>query len=88
MSYNNREYIPKNITTAVTTAVFSGKGTLQAITVNTTANDIITIQDGSTTIGILKANIAEDTYWYNTKIAGGLNIITASTPDITVTYTK
>lgn len=88
MSYNNKEYIPKYITTSATTTVFTGKGILQAVTINTTANDTIIIKDGTTVIATLKANIAEGTYWYNTTIANSLIIVTATTPDITVTYTK
>lgn len=88
MTYNNREYRPTNITTGTTTSVFSGKGVLQAVTVNTTAAGTIIIKDGTTVVATLKSSIAEGTYWFNTTIAGGLNIVTGSTSDITVTWVQ
>lgn len=88
--YNNREYDSKHITSATTTVIFTGKGVLQAVTVNTTANGIITITDGSigSVKGILKASVAEGTYWYNISMASGCSIVTAGASDLTVTYAQ
>lgn len=88
-----REYQATNINSATTTQVFSGKGILQAITVNTTAAGAITIVDaiGAAVIpvvGVLKSSVAEGTYWYNCAISTGLKIITAAASDITVTWQK
>lgn len=88
--YNNREYKPTHISTNTTTTVFTGKGILQAITVNTTAAGAITISDGSvgTVYAVLKSSVAEGTYWYNLTCASGLTITTAASSDITVTWAQ
>ena len=90
--YNTREYQKTYIATATTTQVATGRGVLQAITVNTTSNGAISIIDdtsGSTVnIGSLKASVAEGTYWYNCSFAKGLRIITAGASDITVTWAQ
>ncbi len=88
MSYNNREYQKTNITTNTTTAVFTGRGTLHTIVINTTAAGSITLQDGSTAFAVLKASIGEGTYTYDVSIANGLNVVTAGASDVTVTWTK
>lgn len=79
-----------NITTATTTTVKSGRGTLGRIVVNTTAAGSITIYDAltatGTKIGTLKASIAEGTYTYECRFLIGLTIVTAGTSDITVTF--
>lgn len=90
--YNNREYVPTNIATNTTTQVATGKGILQAITVNTAAAGSIKIIDNTTgstaNIGTLKASVAEGTYWYNVTFAVGLRIITAGATDITVSWAQ
>lgn len=83
-----KEYVPTNITTGTTTAVFAGKGLLHTIVVNTTAAGSIIIKDGTTVLGTLKASVAEGTYIYDCSIAGGLNIVTAAASDVTVTWQK
>lgn len=79
-----------HITTGATTDVLVGQGRLVSITVNTSAAGTITIQDYNSaitaTIGILKASVAEGTYWYNTIMARGIRIITGAASDVTVTY--
>lgn len=86
--YNAREYNHTNITTNVTTAIFTGKGILQAITINTAAAGTIIIKDGTVVVGTIKASAAEGTYWYNTTIAANLSVVTAASTDITVTWTQ
>lgn len=90
MSQLRDNYKILNITTATTTQVDTGQGQLVAITVNTTANGAISLIDntgGSTAnIGTMKANIAENTYWYLYNYVAGLRIITAGASDITVIY--
>lgn len=89
---NNKEYQYTNITTATTTQVFSGRGTLHSIVVNTTAAGTIIIADSasSTTpaVGTLKASVAEGDYIYDVVISTGLRIITAAASDITVCWAK
>jgi hypothetical protein len=86
--YNNKEYQYTNITTNTTTEVFTGKGILQAITINTTAAGAITIQDGGVALGVLVSNATVGTYWYNIAISDGLDIVTGASSDITVTWSK
>lgn len=79
-----------NITTATTTTVKSGRGTLAGIVVNTTAAGTITIYDNTaasgTKIGTLKASVGEGTYTYNCRFGTGLTIVTAAASDITVIW--
>lgn len=85
----------KNITTttngsATLSLVKSGAGFLHAIIVNTTANGAITIYDNTaqsgTKIGTLKASVAEGTYQYDVKFSNGLTVVTATNPNITISY--
>lgn len=89
---NNREYQYTNIAAGATTQVFTGRGLLQAITVNTTAAGTIKLIDntaGSTAnVGTIVASASPGTYWYNCSIANGLRIITAAASDITVTWAQ
>lgn len=85
-----KEYKPTYISTGATTQVATGKGVLQAITVNSPAAGTITIIDGTSgstaNIGVLKSGVAEGTYWFNCTFANGLRIITGAASDITVTW--
>ena len=80
------------ITTATTTQVFSGTGTLHAIVVNTTAAGTIGIVDNITgttvNIGSLKSNVAEGTYFYEVVCKLGCRIVTGASSDITVVWSK
>lgn len=88
MLINGNDYA--YISTATTTQVYTGPCVLVAITVNTTAAGAISIIDntsGSTVnVGILKASVAEGTYYYNLAFKNGIRIITAGASDITVAY--
>lgn len=90
--YNNREYLYTNITSGTTTQVFTGRGLLQAITINTTANGSIKVIDSTSSntanVATIKASAAEGTYLYNVAISSGLRIITAAASDITVSWTQ
>jgi len=83
-------YKVAHISSAATTQVDTGNGSLIAIVVNTTAAGAISVIDntaGSTVnIASLKASIAENTYWFLTAYAAGLRIITAAASDISVIY--
>lgn len=92
--YNTREYNATPISSATTTTVVTGKGILQAITVGTTAAGAITVYglsngtNNSGTPNVLKASIAEGTYWYNATFATSLIIVTAGASGVTVTWTQ
>ena len=79
-----------NIKTATTTVVKTGAGVLHKIVVNTTAAGTIVVYDNTagsgSTIGTLKASVAENTYIYDTPFTTGLTIVTGAASDITVTY--
>lgn len=89
---NNQEYQYKYISTNTTTQVFTGKGILHAIVVNTTAAGAVTIIDGTAgttgNVGILKSSVAEGTYQYHVSISAGLRIVTAASSDITICYSQ
>lgn len=76
--------------------VFTGRGILRSVVVNTTANAAINISDALLTVssgtsgnvGILKANVAEGTYRYDVSISQGLTIARAGASDITVCWAK
>ncbi len=92
MAFNQDENQYTHIATNTTTQVFSGKGRLHSIVVNTTAAGAITLADvvSNTTpaIAILKSSIAEGTYLFDIAISAGLCITTAAASDITVCWSK
>jgi len=89
---NNREYQYTNITSGATTQVFTGRGLLQAITINTTAAGTIKIIDNTSgttaNVGTIVASAGIGTYWFNCSISSGLRIVTAAASDITVTWAQ
>lgn len=73
------------------TQVATGPCTLESITVNLTSAWTIGIIDGvagsTPNVGLLKASVAEKTYYYNTRLANGLRIAySGHGGDITVTW--
>lgn len=82
----------KNITDTTTSSalVKSGAGTLHAIVVNTTAAGTVTVYDNTsgtgTTVGQLKASVAEGTYIYDCDFSTGLYVLPAAVGDYTVVY--
>lgn len=83
---NNYTYI----STATTTQVATGRGTLKAIVVGETAAGSIKIIDGTsgttTNLGELKASIAEGRYEFDCIFSAGLRIVTAGASKITVVW--
>lgn len=89
MNPQGNEYT--RISTGTTTNI--GLGTnrivLKSIIVNTTAAGTITVKDGSGTVGVLKASIAEGEYSYGPEgiiIGGGCTIVTGAASDLTVVW--
>ena len=81
----------KHIATATTTQVFTGRATLVAIVVNTTAAGAITIYDEigadvTNSIGILQASVLPGTFLYNITMGKGIKIVTAGASDVTIVY--
>jgi hypothetical protein len=90
--YNTREYQYTNTTGAATTQVFTGRGTLQAITINTTSGGSIKLIDNTSgttaNIGTLVLSAPVGTYWYNCSVSKGLRIVTAGASDITISWSQ
>jgi hypothetical protein len=87
---NGGNYAGKYISTATTTQVKTGAGTLIAIVVGTTSAGTIKIIDGTagSTVNVceLQASILPGTYMFNTTFESGLRIVTAGASLITVIY--
>jgi len=79
-------YLYNHIATATTTTITASQGILHSIVVNTSDNGAITVSDANGTIAILKKEVVEGTFLYDVSFNGYLEIITANTTDITVTY--
>lgn len=81
------------ISTATTTNVFVGQGTLKKIILTETAAGTITIYDetagGTTTVvAVLKASIVEGEYEFDVALGKGLQIVTAGASKLTVVYNR
>jgi hypothetical protein len=83
-----------HISTATTTtigATATSRICLKTITVNTTAAGTVTIKDGSATVAVLKASVAEGAYFYGDHgivIGSGCTIVTAAASDLTVVWSN
>ena len=86
--FNNQEYQKTYIATSATSVIFSGRGTLQGVSVNTTAASIITLYDGASPFAVLQASILPGGYQQNVVIGNGLTVVTAGSPNITVMWTQ
>jgi hypothetical protein len=86
--YNNREYQKTYINTSASSSIFSGRGTLGGVCVNTTASGSITLYDGTSPFAILKASIAENEYCKDILISNGLIVSTNAASDLTVKWVK
>lgn len=84
----------RNITTATTTLVKSGAGTLRSVTVNAlgTVASTVTLYDNTAGSGTKIATISSlsvlGTLTYEASFAAGLTVVTTGTvaPDVTVSY--
>lgn len=79
-----------NISTATTTLVRTGAGTLLRVTLNEPATGAITVFDSLTGAGDTIATIASGTVAghidYNCRVATGITIVTAMADDVTVVF--
>lgn len=84
----SRAYTPTYISTATTTVVKSGTGILGSITVGETAAGAITVYDNTSAAGqviaVLKASVAEQTYFFEASFSTGCTVVTAAASKITV----
>ncbi len=90
--YNNREYNPTHLSTGSTSQVFTGKGIVRGISINTGSAVAFGVYDGlastSTAIAIFKASAAEGMYLLDATIARGLYVTYGAGGDYTVLWTK
>lgn len=80
-----------HISTATTTVVRSGKGTLRSLIINTAAAGTITIYDNTSAAGQVIAVIAASApigsnFYYDIAVTTGITIVTGAATDITVCY--
>lgn len=74
------------ITTATTTAVKAGTGTLHRIVIGATTAFTITVNDGLGTKLVLGASYPVGSYELNIECVGKIEIVTGGASDITVTW--
>jgi hypothetical protein len=78
------------ISTATTTVVKSGRGTLGKIIITETAAGAITVYDNTaasgTTLAVFKASVVEGSYEFNIRFLTGLTVVTAGASKLTVTW--
>lgn len=86
--YNNLEFQKTYITTTTSSSIFTGRGTLHGVCVNTTATGTITLIDGTSPFAVLQASILPGTYVEHVVIANSLTISTTGSPDITIKWVK
>ena len=76
--------------------IFSGRGLLRAVVINTTAassivltDDLLTASAGTSgNIGVIQASALPGTYRYDISISKGLTVYSAGSSDITVCWAK
>ena len=89
--FNTPEYNYTYVSSGSTSQIFSGKGVLFGLSVNSTFASSVVLYDGiaSTTQPIvsLKASVAEQTFIYNCSISSGL-YITYGAGNYTVLWAK
>ncbi len=82
-----------HISTATTTNIGIGTNriTLKAVLINTSAAGTVTVKDGTSTVAVFKASIAEGQYLFGRDgivIGGGCTIVTGAASDVTVIWTN
>lgn len=93
---NRQEFEYTKISSASDTQIFTGRGLLHTVVVNTTAAGAINLTDAiltassgtSGTVGILQASVLPGTFLYDISIANGLTVATAAGSNITVCWAK
>lgn len=86
--YNNREYQKTYINTSASTTVFTGRGNLGGIMLNTTSTGTITLIDGTSPFAVLAASFPVGEYMQGAVISKSLIVSTAGASDITILWTK
>lgn len=89
MGYNNREYEQYNLVNGASPSVtlFTGKGILHSVVINTPSPAAITLTDGGSPVAIITAAPVGDIQ-YDIVIAKSLVVNAASSPNVVITYTQ
>lgn len=82
-----------HISSAGTNQVSPDRSTLIRVVINTTSTGTVTIADANTTttgttIAVLKASVAEQTFEYGVTMAFGIRIVSTGSSDITAVYRR
>ncbi len=89
--YNNRQYQYTLISGVSQNQIFTGRGTFHGVVVGSTSIAALKIGDAitgtSSTVGTLKASIAEGDYLYDASISAGLRITLDGTTSAPGSYT-
>lgn len=89
--WNNHENRYTNITTGGTNVLFTGRGNLHNIVINTTATGVVRIVDNTTgttaNVGLIDTS-KQGPYLYDACISKGLIIDTGGSADITVMWSQ
>jgi len=97
MAYNKNENNYTNIAAATGgVQIFTGKGILRAVVVNTTAAGTIAITDAVLTpttgttgnVGIIQTSVLPGTFLYDVTIANGLTIAAGAASNATIVWSK
>ncbi len=93
---NRQEFQYTNISSASDRQIFTGRGILRAVVVNTTAASVISISDDILTVssgtagnvGILQASVLPGTYRYDISISKGLTLGVVGASNVTVCWAQ
>lgn len=77
---------PTRITTATTTVLKTGAGTLIRLIIGTTAAGAITVNDGTGAKLVLGASFPVGVYELNMALSGKIEIVTAGASDVTAVW--
>ena len=81
------------ISTATTTNVLVGPGTLKKVIITETAAGTISIYDNaaggtSNPIAVFKASVVENSYEFEVACANGIQVVTAGASKLTLVYSR
>lgn len=93
---NKQEFQYTHITSKSDSQIFTGRGLLRGVVINTTAAGTINVSDRLLTttagtdgnVGIIQASALPGTYRYDVSISKGLTIATGASSDITVCWAQ
>lgn len=86
--YNNREYQKTYINASASTTIFTKRGTLAGVSVNTTSTGVIVLYDGASPFANIVASVTPGNYPFNVIISNGLTVSTGGASDITVMWAR